>query len=287
MELLPNVPEELLRGDATRSGDENAKVIAMRLRAYSAAKKRPLMSGSYGLLSVGKDVKTRKGEPFGIRTGVLYLAPANLSGTELCNSRTKGCSASCLYTSGHGAFGNVQLARLRKTMVYLYDRELFMKQLDVDILRLKEDAHSKGMQPAVRLNGTSDINWIVEDVLDHNYENIFRLHGDVQFYDYTKRLGILQGGLSIGNYHLTFSRAETTKNHLDCELALEMGYNITVVFGGKVLPATYLDYPVVDGDRHDVRFWDKFKANDGPVVIGLKAKGRARYDKTGFVVWPS
>jgi len=284
MQILPQVPSELLRGVLTADADEQAKLISMRLHAYMAAKTRPFMSGPYGLLSVGKDVKTVKGEQYGVRTGVLYLAPANLSGTELCHNRTKGCTSGCLFTSGHGAYENVMLARLRKTMVFNYDRELFMKQLDDDILRLKDDAASKGMIPAVRLNGTSDIDWTKEDVFDHNYDNIFNVHKDIHFYDYTKKLDILNNSLAIDNYHLTFSRAETGKNHNDCNVALAMGFNLTVVFRKK-LPATYLGFPVIDGDRHDVRFWDTFKADEGPIVIGLKAKGRARTDFTsGFVV---
>ena len=276
MQLLPTVPDELLRGNEYDS---------MRIRAYLDALRAPFAKGKYGLLSVGKDVKTIKGEKYGIRTGVLYLAPADLSGHEVCNSRTKGCTAVCLFTSGHGAYKKVKQARLRKTMVYAHRRKLFMKQLHTDILNLKVDAASKGMQPAVRLNGTSDINWVQEPVFDMLYEHIFDLHPDVQFYDYTKRIEILEDALGVDNYHLTFSRAETKKNHIDCEVALDLGYNLTVVFGKK-LPPIYMDYPVVDGDRHDVRFWDTFSADDGPVVIGLKAKGKARLDKeSGFVIW--
>jgi hypothetical protein len=281
MQLLPTVPGELIRG-----GARNLDYDLMRMRAYLKSRTNPFMTGPYGLLSVGKDVKTVKGEKYGVRTGVLYLAPANLSGHELCQGRTKGCSKVCLWTAGHGAYHNVKEARLRKTMVFLYDRELFMKQLDADILKLKEDAASKNMHPAVRLNGTSDINWTKEDVFDHNYRNIFEVHRDVDFYDYTKRLEILRDGLDIPNYHLTFSMAETTKNRLDCRVAFNMGYNVTVVFGKK-LPATYMGMPVSDGDRHDIRFWPLLKYDGGPVVIGLLAKGRARNDKSsGFVVWP-
>lgn len=275
MQLLPLVPDELTRGDEYYDN--------LRIRAYLDTLRMPFMSGKYGLLSVGKDPKTIKGEKYGVRTGVLYLAPADLSGHEVCNSRTKGCSAVCLFTSGHGAYANVKLARIRKTMIYIYQRELFMTHLDDDIVKLKDDAAKKGMAPAVRLNGTSDINWTKEPVLGKSH--IFDLHPDTSFYDYTKRIDILEDALGIDNYHITFSRAETKKNHIDCEVALDLGYNLTVVFGKK-LPPIYMDYPVVDGDRHDVRFWDTFSADDGPVIIGLKAKGSARLDKkSGFVIW--
>ena len=52
-----------------------------------------------------------------------------------------------------------------------------------------------------------------------------------------------------------------------------------VVFSGE-LPATWRGYPVIDGDEHDARFTD---AGAG-VIIGLRAKGKARHDSSGFVV---
>jgi hypothetical protein len=56
-----------------------------------------------------------------------------------------------------------------------------------------------------------------------------------------------------------------------------MGGNVAVVF--DELPKTYLGYEVINGDDTDLRFLDK-----KGVVVGLKAKGKGKYDKTGFVV---
>jgi hypothetical protein len=36
---------------------------------------------------------------------------------------------------------------------------------------------------------------------------------------------------------------------------------------------------VIDGDTHDMRFLDEPNS-----VVGLKAKGKARQDKSGFVI---
>jgi hypothetical protein len=44
------------------------------------------------------------------------------------------------------------------------------------------------------------------------------------------------------------------------------------------LPAQFMGRKVINGDESDLRFLD-----DKNVIIGLKAKGRARHDKTGFV----
>jgi hypothetical protein len=52
------------------------------------------------------------------------------------------------------------------------------------------------------------------------------------------------------------------------------------VFHHKLdLPSTYLGAPVIDGDKADDLMLDS-----GAVILGLKAKGRAKKDITGFVV---
>ena len=61
---------------------------------------------------------------------------------------------------------------------------------------------------------------------------------------------------------------------------LELGGNVAVVFRGS-LPKTYLGYPVVNGDEHDLRFKDP-----KGVIVGLVEKGLAKEDETGFVVEP-
>jgi hypothetical protein len=49
------------------------------------------------------------------------------------------------------------------------------------------------------------------------------------------------------------------------------------VFANK--PEHYKGYKVVDGDASDLRFLDGKN-----VIVGLKAKGKARKDSSGFVV---
>jgi hypothetical protein len=52
------------------------------------------------LLNIDANPKTIKGQKQGYMTAVLYLAPANLSGWEVCPMSTKGCRAACLNTAG-------------------------------------------------------------------------------------------------------------------------------------------------------------------------------------------
>ena len=214
--------------------------------------------------------KTSKGEKLGILTGILYLAPAKISGYEVCPMRSAGCTAACLYTAGMGAFSNVQQARIKKTKMFFEQREEFFKLLHKDIKSLIAKAKKENLVPAIRLNGTSDINWV--------RFKIFEQYPEVQFYDYTKMLNHLTK--DVANYHITFSKNES--NDVDCKIALERGYNVAVVFNtkkGLSLPPFWNDYPVYDGDDTDVRFYDPDNH-----VIGLRAKGMAKKDNSGFVI---
>jgi hypothetical protein len=47
----------------------------------------------------------------------------------------------------------------------------------------------------------------------------------------------------------------------------------------NALPATFLGLPVINGDESDIRPYDP-----RGVVVGLKAKGSAKHDTSGFVV---
>jgi hypothetical protein len=214
--------------------------------------------------------KTSKGEKLGILTGILYLAPAKISGYEVCPMRSAGCTAACLYTAGMGAFSNVQQARIKKTKMFFEQREEFFKLLHKDIKSLIAKAKKENLVPAIRLNGTSDINWV--------RFKLFEQYPEVQFYDYTKMLNHLTK--DVANYHITFSKNEM--NDVDCKIALERGYNVAVVFNtkkGLSLPPFWNDYPVYDGDDTDVRFYDPDNH-----VIGLRAKGMAKKDNSGFVI---
>ena len=219
-----------------------------------------------------KNYKTSKGEKLGILTGVMYLAPAKISGYEVCPRRSAGCTEACLYTAGMGAFSNVQLARINKTKLFFEDRENFMAQLRKDIIALVRKAEKTNMIPAVRLNGTSDIEWLRTGIINE--------FPDVQFYDYTKVLNRLTKDIPA-YYHITFSQNES--NGFEVMTALNSGFNAAVVFStkkGEALPETWNNFPVYDGDDTDVRFQDP----KGGYVIGLRAKGKARKDTSGFVV---
>ena len=210
--------------------------------------------------------KTVKGEKLGYLTGILYLAPAKISGYEVCPRRSAGCTAACLYTAGMGAFSTEQQAIIKKTKQFFEDRDNFLMQLRKDITALVRKAKKTNMTPAVRLNGTSDIEWTRFGIMEE--------FPDVQFYDYTKVLNRLKQPIPK-NYHITFSKSED--NEMDCRWALNLGFNVAVVF--NKLPETYFARPVISGDETDVRFEDA-----RGVIVGLTAKGKAKKDLNNFVI---
>ena len=221
----------------------------------------------FQLLSTGNP-KTLKGEKLGYMTYILHLAPADLSGNEVCPKRTKGCTSSCLNKAGQGGMikagettNNVQEARIRRTKWFFADRAGFLVALASDITKAIKQSEKKGFIPVFRLNGTSDLSW-------EKY-NIIQQFPNVQFYDYTKVLG--RKVANLPNYHLTFSRAES--NEKDVEKALAAGMNVAAVYF-KSIPAG-----MHSADEHDLRFLD-------PKVgtIGLIAKGPAKKDYSGFVI---
>ena len=223
--------------------------------------------------------KLMKGEKKGYLSFVLHLAPADLSGYETCPKRTAGCSAACLNTAGRGGIFKkgestnvIQQARIRKTKQFFESRDVFMFDLVHDIKNAIKQAEKKGLTPAFRLNGTSDIAFEKYEVKRDGvaYNNIFAAFPEVQFYDYTKILG--RKVKNIPNYSLTFSAADG--NDADVYAAIQQGYNIAVVFGVKKsepLPVEYLGLPVFNGDESDLRFLDPKN-----VIVGLYAKGKAK-----------
>lgn len=227
------------------------------------------------LTEAASNAKTAKNTQFAqYLTFILHLAPSTLSGFNTCPKASNGCKAACLNTAGRGAFSNVQAARIRKTHFFVKERKQFLSVLAKDIESAIRKAGKSGQQVVIRLNGTSDIDWTA--IRFEDGRNCFERWPHVQWYDYTKRLDIVQKSAKYSNYSITFSRAEN--NTADCIEALKLGVNVAVVFKGDV-PRQFLGKSTIDGDSHDLRFLDARGH-----VVALKAKGKARKDSTGFVV---
>lgn len=225
-------------------------------------------------LNIDANAKTIKGQEFGYLTGLVYLAPSTLSGYNVCAFASRLCALECLNTAGMGVFSTVQKARIAKTKAYFADKKAFIATLAKNIVSLSKKAANKGLTPCVRLNGTSDLPWETSGLMQQ--------FSGIQFYDYTKspiRMRAFLAGKMPQNYHLTFSLSED-----NMEIAKEIlskGGNVAMVFDtkkGKPLPTSYMGYRVIDGDKSDLRFLD-----DKNVIVGLRAKGKAKKDTGGFV----
>lgn len=217
--------------------------------------------------------KTQKGESMGYLTAILHLAPANSAGLgTVCAKSTPQCRDLCLYYAGRGAFAAVQAARIRRTQQYKDDPSGFAAKLIEEVDYWRKHAARKGMRLAVRINGTSDLPKLAWTVRQG-----FPDHTSPTFYDYTK---ITRAWREVDTVHYTFSHSE--KNLSDCMDALQERINVAVVFStkkGQPLPDRWFGKVVIDGDEHDLRFLDP-----RGVVVGLRAKGRARKHIGGFVV---
>lgn len=209
----------------------------------------------------------------GYLAGIIYLAPEKVAGNgiNVCKFATDECKKVCLNTSGRGQMSKVQEARIKRTRWLMSDPESFYGAVSEEIHALERKAKRLGLKPAIRLNGTSDI--------DHRgyiqLFNQFRLESGLDpmmWYDYTKH-----PTRALTNtdrfYHLTYSHGglgtmDKTIRHI------ESGINATVVFStkkGKPLPKHWNGFDVIDGDIHDLRFLDP-----KGVVVGLRAKGKAK-----------
>jgi len=235
----------------------------------------------------------------GTLTYCLYLAPANMSGYEVCPS-SEHCREFCLNGSGrnksdifrHG--GDIRRSiinnsRIKKTKLFFEDRELFMLLLIHEIDKYQRYAYKNNMAFSVRLNGTSDISPLA---FKYKGKNILEIFPEVMFYDYTKvynRISLLE---RYDNYDLTFSY--DGHNWDNCKKFLEHGGRVAVVMFSEDMPSGFCGYPVVDGNLYDMRYIDPARsvvglhyhktANDYQMIDG---KRRFVIPNTPFVVLPN
>lgn len=230
------------------------------------------------------NAKTEKNDR---ETHILYLIPTdkNSKKKNLCPFASKGCAKACLVSAGRGKFNNVRTARANKTEYFVQDPKTFTAQIILEIEFLIIRAKREGKQIAVRLNGTADIdflylfkkyhNWDYETKAAHPATN----ESGVIFYDYTPNPHKYKRYRGT-KYALIFSKKED--NPEEVQNVLNEGGKVSAVFKGD-LPETYNGIKVVNGDLRDDLIIDIVNDPD-PVIIGLKAKGDAKKDTTGFTI---
>jgi hypothetical protein len=225
------------------------------------------------LLSIDANSKLAKTNKV-VGQDYLYAGLSMMPDPIICpGSKAAQCMEGCLKTSGRAAiFPAIALARQAKTDWFHRDSNGFIDTLIKDLKALVRKANKLGKKARVRLNVLSDIAW--------EQYGIPQMFPEIEFYDYTKRADRI--GKTPANYRLTFSYSGVSTYAKQVARAQDAGANMAVVFHvkkGQALPKVWQGKTVIDGDEHDARFDDP--AN---VIVGLRAKGQAIQDKTGFVV---
>ena len=201
-------------------------------------------------------------------TAVLHIAP----NVRVCPQASPQCLTYCLNGEGRGRMSNVQLGRRNRTKLAERAPDVWHDALCADIELWQRKAAKQGKRAAIRLNGTSDI----------DYSHIARKYPNVQFYDYTKvaerAIRSLVDPSWPQNYDLTFSRSET--NWSDCVKVLRSGGRVAIVASNWqdiLARGDFYGHRVYDGVRDDLRFIE------GPGIVVLKPLGKAKHAATSDV----
>lgn len=248
--------------------------------------------------------KAAKASGYGYLNAIHYMAPAATAGVgNLCPNASPECIALCLGTySGQAAMvadlengtNSVRESRKHKARLFMASRAAYMNEIARRIVSVIAKAHLDQLTPCIRLNGSTDISWerirfALEPKTIKTLASIGRypaanatptlleLFHDIQFVDYTKNAKRLGNG-QPRNLDLTLSYS--ARNSAECVKALLSGHNVAMVFHGG-LPNSFAGFPVIDGDKHDLRHLDP----KGGFIVGLSPKGnKAKRDTSGFVV---
>lgn len=206
---------------------------------------------------LGSSRKVEKGEKLGYMTAVMYLQPADKVATKtLCaGAKVAGCKRECLISSGQLGMSIGQRAATRRTILYVLAPDLFFSRLHREIER---EYKKHGDKLAIRLNGTSDI----------NFSDLIRELSHVRFYDYTKVWQRVVHN-KLANYDLTYSGSAVSDKAIAMTArAVVAGARVAIAFntantkGEFTLPDSVDDY-----DTTDLRFLDN------PGLGGLTYKG--------------
>ena len=258
--------------------DRNGELTKTNINAnlYQPRKKLTLGYGTSLLTSNGKYAPEKHeggGETKGVKIKGLALSPNTVAGgMNQCPKASEGCSRECLaLRSGmnQGEERNYHL-KIAKSQFLQRKPEHAVRMISKEIDNHESNAKKNGLEPAIRLNANSDINW--EKVLPHKFWN---RHKNTQFYDYTKiasRVDPKNAHKLPSNYHLTLSSTGTghdESNDSDVSKHLDNGGNAAIVFrtrDKKQLPHTVVvhhfdgsmtAHPAHNANERDDRYNDE------------------------------
>lgn len=218
----------------------------------------------------------------------LTLAPAAISGLEVCSGRSAQCSAACvLWHAGNGYRDSVRDARVGRTRALADDPQAFLAGVVLEAERL-----ARGRDPirGLRLNCASDLPYEqVEGFLE-------ALPRPVALYDYTKLPGRIGDGGQARSaarpYRLAFSISERAGSARSAASVLARGGTAVLVVAGlrrRQADGTLRYHPMPREVRIEDRWWpavggDTSDRRDldppGRAVI-LAGKGPLELPRTG------
>jgi hypothetical protein len=259
--------------------------VGVRAAALAAerdwAQGAPMPEGSAPILTAPTgNLKMTKGD--GLPVYSLSLAPANLSGYEVCPWRTADCTRGCIgHKAGNARFPSTMLGRVNRTIELAENPYRFFRRL----LRDLSNARKRGPF-AYRDNAFSDIPWgsilpTLHAFADRNYnytKSVEMAFNSLKNRHDTEMVGVNGDRL----LHLTLSF--TGDNLKQCLDYLSVGGNIAVIVAKRKtdpIPATIWGFPTVDGDANDRRYMDPA----GHIAVLTPKAGLDRTRK--WVVHPS
>jgi hypothetical protein len=237
----------------------------MEYKSITQAKK---LTGLSYLGMVNNSTKHEKAYKYDELVYTIYLAPAKMSGYEVCAKRTEECTLLCLNESGHNRMDTkrnfINQSRIKKTKLFFENREFFVRWVIDEIKQGIKKAEKLGYEFSVRLNNTSDLSPELFYINDNGTKkNLLQLFPNVQFYDYTKIPNRIKLKQKYPNYDLTFSF--DGNNMGECFKMLDEQIRVAMVF--ENVPNTYENFQVINGDLYDMRYRDPKN-----VIVGLKFK---------------
>ena len=271
---------------------EMARLKSIKWHGYSKTLKEV---GITYLGNVAQSAKLRHSYYHKVSTYGIYMAPADLSGYNVCPN-SKYCKDNCLNESGHNRLeishnkmvakqtkkkckeSTINRKRVMITRLFFANKEVFMRLLIHEVQREMKKAERIGHFFSIRLNCTSDIS---PTAFTFQGKNILQIFPNVQFYDYTKVPKRLEVAKRYKNYDVTWSIDGSAKNLKIGLNYLKNGGRVAVVYGTKEMPKTWYGYPTENGDESD------YRPQDLNSVCMLKFKVTARNFKKGKFVLPN
>jgi len=194
--------------------------------------------------------------------------PAPWKWRNICPYSTPGCRGACLVHSGRLGKDQAKRAMLARTALYNVHPKLFWEQVRHEIAVHQKRVEKKGKRLVVRLDGTSQINiWETAPEIVEHFEGVI-------FQDYVK--GPYKTEWVAPNRYQVASGTER-----DTEVTIKKRGNVVFPVDVKKddpLPKRFLGRRTIDGDKHDLRFFD----GQGDYAVLVRAKGTKR-DTHGFI----